>query len=534
MRVEDIHSVYSLLEDEDAAKAFDETLRRIVDANSDDSPLVKWAEFEIGGRFVRGGSTTLHGLAKTSILAPGNDPDVQALSQAVAEHGLEAGRVIAAGDNQSFYWVLPHKTAPVDEQPREQLIAIAVTEPLFDQVLQHFNAGRGLTAAERRVAYQIAAGLSLREAAALDEVGFETKRTHVKSLSGKMQCGGQTDLVRLMLGQLFYVMSATQADTWFAGETERFVSRYLADDVRLNVRRLPSGRLIRTLECGPIEGTPVFMIHGMMFPTILFDIGRHLKEASVRFIVPIRRGYLERLALDVSGAGEDLIDHTWQDLAQLIESDCEGPAPVLGQSYGGVIALRFAAHYPRHVSDLMLLSTNLARPKLSDAEFAGRFYGSLRRLSRNRAYAQMITLQFAPHYAEETSSRTALRRLFAGCAADLEVLDGIDGKPPTYGWFGDLHGCSLAGVAEDFRFTMDDWDEEVRRIQAPFRFLHGADDPLTRPDELRKFLEMNPRGSLETLPHGGHFMASSQARNVWQAVGRWAAGVRHASAPKRN
>ncbi len=525
MRVEDIQSVYSLLKDDDATKAFNETVRQIASGDLDGSPLVKWAQFDLDGRFARGGSTTLQGLVKTSVISPSDDPDIQDLVQAVSEQGLEAGRVLFAHDKRSFYWILPHTTLPVDERPREQLIAIAVSEPLFDQVLQHFNRGRGLTAAERRVAYHLAAGLSLREAAALDGVSFETKRTHLKSLSGKLQCGGQTDLVRLILGQLFHVMSVTQSESWFAGEAERFVARYLARDVRLNMRRMPNGRLVRTLECGPLEGTPVFVVHGMMFPTILFDIGRHLKAASVRFIIPVRRGYLERLALDMSGVGADLIEQTWQDLTQLIESESDGPALVLGQSYGGVIALRFAARHPRHVARLMLLSTNLARPKPSDVAFAGRFYGSLRKLSRNRAYAQMITLQFAPHYSDESSCRTALQRLFAGCDADLAVLDGIDGKPPTYHWYGDLHACSLAGVAEDFRFTMDDWDEEVQRLEVPFRFLHGADDPLTRPDELRKLLASNPLGSLETVPCGGHFTASSQAEEVWRAVGRWAAGT---------
>lgn len=522
MRVDDIHSVYSLLKEGDAEKAVAETLRQMAGLSGDQNPIVRWAEFELDGQFIRGGLTTMTGQSKATVLTPEDDPELLTMVTALREQGLEAGRVISSDEPGKFFWVLPHKTLPAQEAPRELLIGITVTEALFDQVMQHFNAGRQITKSERRVAFQLSAGLTLRQAASKDDVGFETKRAHVKSLSGKMQCGGQTELVRLILGQMFYLLTATQSDAWFTGDTERFVSRYLSGDARLSLRRLPNGRLLRVLECGPPKGFPIYTIHGMMFPTILFGIAKYLAAAKLRLVIPLRRGYLEKLVMTQSGDGADLMEETWEDLRQLIELDGGGPVPLLAQSYGGVIGLRFAARYPHLVSNLLALSTNLARPNPEDVDYAGKFYGSLRRLSRNRAFAQMITLQFAPHYADPESSRTVLGRLFAGSLADQEVLNGFRGKPPTYGWFGDLHACSLAGVAEDFRFTMDDWDEEVEKIECAFTFLHGTHDPLTKPEELQKFLDINPRGEISTIPEGGHFMASSHAESVWRAVGQWA------------
>ncbi len=521
MRVDDVKSVFSLLREDDAERAVAEMLRRMARSGGDDGPELRWAEFESGGRFVRGGLTSLAGQARATMLTPTDDPALLALVSALDENGLEAGRIIASLNPDEFYWVLPHRTVPAKDTPRDLLIVIAVTEALFDQILQHFNVGRHLTNAERRIAFQLLAGFSLRDAATRDGVGLETKRAQIKSLSAKMQCGGQTDLVRLILGQMYLLLTATQSDAWFTGDTERFVARYLNQDVRLSVRRLSGGRLIRILECGPPDGRPVYLVHGMMFPTILFGSGPHLASAGIRLIIPIRRGYLEKLVLGRTENG-DLMEESWKDLYQLLQMDGRGPVPLLAQSYGAVIGLRFAARFPRAVSSLMALSTNLARPDPSDVEYAGKFYGSLRRLSRNRAYAQMITLQFADHYADREGCRTVLRRLFAGSSADREVLDGFQGKPATYDWFGDLHASSLAGVAEDFRFTMDDWDDEVGRLKCDFTFLHGTSDPLTRPGELDKYVDMNPRGRVMTIRGGGHFMASSHADTVWQAVGQWA------------
>ena len=117
--------------------------------------------------------------------------------------------------------------------------------------METFNGECGLTDSEQRVIFQTVAGLSLRGAAGVDDVTYETKRAHVKSACGKLGCGGQKELVRKVVGQLVYLLSLSDAEGTHAEVAEAFVSRFLSNDFRLAVQRLPSGRLLRFLEGGP-------------------------------------------------------------------------------------------------------------------------------------------------------------------------------------------------------------------------------------------------------------------------------------------
>ena len=56
----------------------------------------------------------------------------------------------------------------------------------------------GLTPAESRLAEQIVSGLSLREAADLNEVSHETVRSQAKAIFAKTGVRRQADLIRLM------------------------------------------------------------------------------------------------------------------------------------------------------------------------------------------------------------------------------------------------------------------------------------------------------------------------------------------------
>lgn len=79
------------------------------------------------------------------------------------------------------------------EDPDEALAAVALQEELLQQTF-------GLTAAEARVAVQLAAGATLVEAAALSGVTHNTVRTQLRNVFDKTGARRQADLVRLLHG----------------------------------------------------------------------------------------------------------------------------------------------------------------------------------------------------------------------------------------------------------------------------------------------------------------------------------------------
>src|SRR5690606_15576645 len=262
---------------------------------------------------------------------------------------------------QRFHWFLPFTPTRPDRLSRRLIRGLCVTEALFAEVLHLFNPSADLSASETRVIFQTLSGVGLREAAATDRVSYETKRAHVKNACLKLDCSGQKYLVRKVLGQMVHLLSISDSEAVHAEVLEAYVSRYLSNDVRLVVQRLPNGRLMRVLESGPQTGTPVIMIHGLMFPISLYGIAAHLNSANVRLIVPVREGYLESRSVFSLSSRDDLLTRSLNDIALYMKQNFRRPAVVLGNALGAVASIRYATRHPELVSRLILLSINLTR-----------------------------------------------------------------------------------------------------------------------------------------------------------------------------
>jgi len=135
--------------------------------------------------------------------------------------------------------------------------------------------------------------------------------------------------------------------------------------------------------------------------------------------------------------------------------------------------------------------------------------------------AEAIAQQFAKHYVKPSRARKILVRLFQGNSKDLSVLDGHLGRQPSYDWFIDLYQRSLAGVTDDFRFTMSQNVGEAERPKCPLLFLHSERDPLSSIETVSAICE-SLGGDMIHLPReAGHFAAASHPEAAWDSVGEW-------------
>lgn len=434
------------------------------------------------------------------------------------ENGVEAGRIIRGSGPDCFYWFVPTMRPADRTLPVPRVKGIIVDQTLFADLLEHFNPRSNLTAAEIRAVFQVVAGYSLREAAALDGGSVETKRTQIKSACSKMQCSGQVDLVRTVIGQMFHLVSIADAEASHSEAVESFIGRHFPADVSVNVRRLSDGRLVTLLEAGPASGTPVIVVHGMMFGVMLPGVGEHLERAGLRAIIPIRPGYLESVSIGSRHAQEEMTRLTIATLADFIRESFGGPVPVLGHSLGAGLAIRFAAAHPELVSALVLLSTNLTQTKPSAEAFAGHLYTGLRDLGRYPGLCRLITWQFRKYYADVETCRGILASLFAACASDIDVLDGLTGAQPVPPWFSDLYASSVSGITGDFFFTTQQLPRLAAECAAPITVLHGANDPITRINEVRAILPANASHNVVGFEGAGHFLIASQPERAWDEV----------------
>jgi DNA-binding CsgD family transcriptional regulator len=166
----------------------------------------------MAGRFLRGGLSDLADTSVRLVARPQDDGDLAAMAREAMNGAAEPGRLICSADRERFTLFLPDTISTIGAAARPNVRGFLIDIAVFTRILISFQVDSHLTEAERRVAFQLLAGISLREAATLDGVGLETKRAQIKSATAKMQCSGQIELVRLLMAQLSIVRSLADDD----------------------------------------------------------------------------------------------------------------------------------------------------------------------------------------------------------------------------------------------------------------------------------------------------------------------------------
>ena len=101
------------------------------------------------------------------------------------------------------------------------------------------------------------------------------------------------------------------------------------------------------------EGRPLVLVHGLAGAAWNFTELAPLLAARRRVLIPDLPGHGGTAPLQVPGGLGDLAAH----VARLTEHEGMAPAPVLGYSMGGVVALRLATERPDGVTAVLLLAS---------------------------------------------------------------------------------------------------------------------------------------------------------------------------------
>lgn len=513
-----VETVFSLLAQDQAKAAVEETLGNFATNDISKVASLKWAEFEMSGKFIRAGSSDIKEQTTKIFAKPFEDVDIKRLIDFSELGGIEPGALVPVAGLDCFLWFVPVTSSSRTDITPMRLRGFCIWATLFHEVMQIFNPPASLTASEQRICFQTVAGLSLREAASVDNVSVETKRSQMKSLCRKMQCSGQADILRKVLGQMVHFLSISEAEAAHARLAEQFVTNHLSKHVSLTIKRLPNGRIMRMLECGPIGGRPVIMIHGMMFAQFIKGLSGKLEELNLRLIVPLRHGHLEAQTMSSLYEDDYVISKSIEDLALFLIEFGPSPAVVLGNSMGAPIAANFANKHPKLVSQLILLSANLAEGIPADSHMLDRFYTGLNHLVTRPGLFRLVAWQFRKYYVDEKTVRKVFGKLFGRSTDDIDVLEGKYTGASAYPMFIEHYKTSIKGIAEDFSFVMQNWKREFCRLRVNTTYIHGADDPVVALDEFQDSALQNPNAKILSIEGAGHFMALSHANQVWTEI----------------
>jgi len=510
--------VFSVLPNKSAEKASLYFWQRFNSFHQTQGSAAAWVDFTNDGHFIRCGITDLFDSSTRILSEETENNTLRSLLDWANDNQLIHGKLALSDDYQSLFWVVPQWKQSPTTLPKKQSKIIQINEHVFKEVLKVANKESKLTNAELRVMFQLTGGLTLKEAANLDEVSIHTKREQSKTVFAKLDCTGQVDLMRLIMGQLIELIYACNAETEHTNVAESFARRYYQDEADLIVKRLPNGRTIRYFEYGPKHGQPVLLMHGMLFPFVIPNSQEFVIQHGLKLIVPIRVGYLEDQSAPQLLSNTDLIEQSMQDIAQFISHTLNAPLPVIGLMHGSTIALKFARHFPKLISKLILVSPNLSISPALGPPVQARFSNALKTISMKSGLIRQVGFQFSKYLIGEKEMKQFLYKTYGKSHSDMSIMEIPVGEHPSYAWVADAFQKSILGVSEDFQAAIEYDVDEFRQLELPLLIIHGTESPVTQTSDIQNIANKCKSSELILIDNAGHFAIIAHSKNVWQLI----------------
>lgn len=234
------------------------------------------------------------------------------------------------------------------------------------------------------------------------------------------------------------------------------------------------------------------------------------------------------LYFDQRGSGHSEMPDTLQLRADLMVKDLEAVRrafridrmTLLGHSWGGGLAVLYAAAYPEHVARMVLVGPMPPRPgpylEQYDAGIAARLDSS--ETARRGALDSIQKVAEDPYPTCQESNRIFLRGVAATPAAASRVKGDLCAATPTNLR---LQGLLRRKVWESIWDTTAVEGYDLRplahRVSAPTLVVHGNRDPLPLAAS-EEWTHVLPHAQLVVITDAGHYLHAEQPEQFFPAV----------------
>ncbi len=261
---------------------------------------------------------------------------------------------------------------------------------------------------------------------------------------------------------------------------------------------LEGGETVPVIEAG--TGPALMLIPGLSGDPEVFRYQvPALSAAGYRVIVAGLRS-------DYQGV-EPRFDQFAHDVATVLDAVGVSSACLLGLSFGGPVAIRFATLYPERAWALILTAT-LARFDLSHVGLNRTLLIPVARLA-TRFVPQVLARPLA-----DVWGRWGIW-VYDPSAGNERVIDYELDAPARV--------PAVVGNARLNTFRGYDLRAELERIEQPALVIAGAADSYTPPEWLHEIAQLLPDSELVEIPRGGHLSLISHAEVFNQVVLDWLA-----------
>lgn len=219
------------------------------------------------------------------------------------------------------------------------------------------------------------------------------------------------------------------------------------------------------------KGKPLVLLHGFPLDHHLWDEVVPLLEDTFDLIIPDLRGFGESTTMDAPYTMDDMAT----DIAGLLGHLGIQKIAIAGHSMGGYVALAFARHFPKRVTGLGLVSSQVLAdpPERKEGRYKSAAEVAVKGID---GVVETMTPKFTPDSCLQTYAQTSMRRQ----------------KPTAY--IG-----ALKAMAE-----RSDSTPLLSEIKYPVVIVHGDADVLIPIDRAREVKALLPHAHLFEIAGAGH------------------------------
>jgi pimeloyl-ACP methyl ester carboxylesterase len=275
-------------------------------------------------------------------------------------------------------------------------------------------------------------------------------------------------------------------------------------EAKLDQRRLEvKGSRIRYFVGG--TGRPLVLVHGLGGAASNWAELAPLLAPRHRLVIPDLPGHGGSEPLPAVGGLQSFADRVFA----LMERENAVPAPVVGHSFGGLVAVRLALRYPDAVSALVLAASaglSIGRPWLRELITAN----TLLRPGR-----------LAGRYRSRVSRSPLLRKLVFGFVSVADPVGLADSAVEGF-LAGQLLHTDTASAWWALR--RDDPRQELDQLRCPVLLLWGAEDMQLPLEDAFEYVR-RLRAPLRTIAGCGHLLIGERPDVCADAIDTFLAGL---------
>lgn len=431
-----------------------------------------------------------------------SEPSFLGADSLIDSYGEDIQQLIDSGANHRGYISTDYLFLKLQHSTNSSFGRILVIpHSIIEEYLCEITTTKPLSRGEHKTLLQLVCGMSLREAASIDSVSYETKRVQLKAISAKTKLKGQLEITNYVLTNLLYLLGEkSHLDKGNIDHSvfSHYSRNYLPDRIDTHIAISNDGQQHRFLTLGHEQGTPIILLHSLIPPffeeTVIDELVRH----KLRLICPIRDGAIENVE-----TGTGMADYFRNSLNSISEACClfcnqhKVAIAAIGQS--APYAIEFSASNPDKVGQLIFIGA-VPAPFMGILEISLRTTTPAYSSVANSLYNQRLS---GVHHPQNTGPADLANNSGYGKHQNGIAPEQSSDKLCNAQQY--LLSHSSQSIKQDIYHLAQANTNSIREVTQSLYFIHGEHDEIWPISDVRRYSKS--MGALTyTVENTGHHL----------------------------